>query len=106
MKNAILATGAALLLAVLLSSPTFAQTGQTARAAPAPAPVETPVTAPVTAPEPAADVAIDALIETAATPEDRAALLRRCAGPPPRPTHAGHAPSAAASEPTPDTPRG
>lgn len=110
MKNAIFVTGAALLLAVLLSSPTFAQTGQTASAAPAPAPVETPVetpvTAPVTAPEPAADVAIDALIETASTPEDRAALLRRCAGPPPRPTHAGHAPRVAASEPTPDTPRG
>lgn len=78
MKNAILATGAAFLLAVLLSSPTFAQTAQPpVNAAPAPAPVA--------AEAPAADVPIDALIEIASTPEDRAALLRRCAGPPPRP---------------------
>ena len=78
MKNAILATGAALLLAVLLSSPTFAQTAPPpVNAAPAPAPVATS--------EPAADAPIDALIETASTPEDRTALLRRCAGPPPRP---------------------
>ncbi|MFT3723829.1 MAG: hypothetical protein QM773_09605 [Hyphomonadaceae bacterium] len=78
MKNAMLATGAALLLAVLLSSPTFAQTAKpplNAAPAPAPAAVE----------QPAADVPIDALIETASTPEDRIALLRRCAGPPPRP---------------------
>ncbi len=74
MKNAILATGAALVLAVLLSSPTFAQTANPSR--------DTP---PTPAAAPAADAPIDALIETATTPEDRIALLRRCAGPPPRP---------------------
>jgi hypothetical protein len=92
MKNAILATGAALLLAVLLSSPTFAQTAKpSTNAAPAPAPVAVV--------EPAADVPIDALIETASTPEDRAALLRRCAGPPPRPTPAEIAKAEPVSEP-------
>lgn len=92
MKNAILATGAALLLAVLLSSPTFAQTAKPpVNAAPAPAPVAVE--------QPAADVPIDALIETASTPEDRIALLRRCAGPPPRPMPAQVAKAEPASEP-------
>jgi hypothetical protein len=92
MKNAILATGAAILIAVLLSSPTFAQTAKPpVNAAPAPAPVAVE--------EPAADVPIDALIETASTPEDRIALLRRCAGPPPRPMPAQVARFEPASEP-------
>ena len=78
MKSAMLATGAALLIAVLLSSPTFAQTARAPlNAAPAPAPVSVE--------EPAADVPLDALIEAATTHEDHIALLRRCAGPPPRP---------------------
>lgn len=78
MKNAMLATGAALLIAVLLSSPTFAQTAKPSlNAAPAPAPVAVE--------EAAADVPLDVLIETATTREDQIALLRRCAGPPPRP---------------------
>src|SRR5215510_2883240 len=76
MKTALLTAGAGLVLAVLLSSPTVAQTTP-ANAKPAPAPVATPA-------ESAADVPIDELIAAATTPEDRANLLRRCAGPPPR----------------------
>ena len=76
MKTAILATGAALLLAVLLSSPTFAQTNaRPAKAEPAPAPIA----------EVPADTPLDGLIDEAMTLEDRAALIRRCAGPPPKP---------------------
>ncbi len=91
MKNAILATGAALLLAVLPSSPTLAQT--------APPPINA-APAPVANEEPAADVPIDTLIEAASTPAERAALLRRCAGPPPRPMPAKDiAKTAPASEP-------
>lgn len=76
MKTAILATGAALLFAVLLSSPTFAQTNtRPATADPAPAPIA----------EASADTPLDGLLEEAMTLEDRAMLLRRCAGPPPKP---------------------
>ena len=76
MKTAILATGAALLLAVLLSSPTFAQThARPAKAEPAPAPIA----------EASADTPLDGLLDEAMTLEDRAMLLRRCAGPPPKP---------------------
>lgn len=78
MKNAILASGAGLVLAVLLSSPTFAQTAP-ADANPTPAP------APIVAAEPSADTPLDELIATASTPEDRMRLLMRCVGPPPRP---------------------
>ena len=93
MKNAILATGAALLIAVLLSSPTFAQTSnqQPANAAPAPAPVA------VTAP--AADTPLDELIDADIT-LDRAELIRRCAGPPPRPFPTTRAEQEPASETT------
>jgi hypothetical protein len=77
MKNAIFASGAGLVLAVLLSSPSFAQTTPAA-AAPTPTPV-------VADAEPAADVPLDELIEAAVTPEDRMRLLLRCSGPPPRP---------------------
>jgi hypothetical protein len=56
----------------------------------APALAEPPAPAPATT-ETAADTAsadlsapIDALVELATTPEERAALLRRCAGPPPK----------------------
>ncbi|MDP3491669.1 MAG: hypothetical protein Q8R82_01030 [Hyphomonadaceae bacterium] len=91
MKNAILATGAALLIAVLLSSPTFAQTSnaRTVNAAPAPVADEAP----------AADAPLDELILEAMTPEDRAMLIRRCAGPPPRPLPAETASPLPASEP-------
>jgi hypothetical protein len=73
MKNAILASGVGLVLAIVLSSPTFAQTPSTnAKSAPVAA-------------EPAADTPLDELIELAATPEDRMRLMLRCAGPPPLP---------------------
>lgn len=92
MKNAIYATGAALIIAVLLSSPTFAQTPDkpATNAAPAPAPV---------AAEEAPAASIDDLILLASTPEDRARLMLRCAGPPPRPLHSTQADSQPASEP-------
>ena len=78
MKNAIFATGAALVIAVLLSSPTFAQTSnqRPVNAAPAPAPIVEEA--------PAADVPLDVLIEQASTPEERARLLLRCIGPRPK----------------------
>lgn len=93
MKNAILATGAALLIAVLLSSPTFAQTSnqQPANAAPAPAAIAAEV--------PAADTPIDELIDGDIT-LDRADLIRRCAGPPPRPFPTTRAEQEPASETT------
>jgi hypothetical protein len=77
MKNAIFSASAGLVIAVLLSSPSFAQTTPT-NATPTPTPV-------VAEPEPAADVPLDELIEAAVTPEDRMRLLLRCSGPPPRP---------------------
>jgi hypothetical protein len=90
-KRALAVTGAAVVIAMLLSSPTFAQTSQPAlNAKPAPAPVA----------EPAADVPLDGLIEEAMTAEDRARMLLRCVGPPPRPLHTTRAErEAAASEP-------
>lgn len=93
MKNALAAIGLATVLAVLLSSPTFAQTAPP-KTEPAPAPV-----APLEVTEPSADIPIDALIEMASTPEERMALLRRCAGPPPRPIPPDIARVEPASEP-------
>lgn len=94
MKNAIFATGAALVIAVLLSSPTFAQTPnkRATEAAPAPAPI-------IEQAAPAEEASIDDLILFASTPEDRARLMLRCAGPPPRPLHSTQADSQPASEP-------
>lgn len=75
MNRALAVTGAAIVIAVLLSSPTFAQTSQPPlNAQPAPAVVE-----------PAADTPLDSLVDEAVTQEDRARLLLRCIGPPPRP---------------------
>lgn len=78
MKNAILATGAALVIAVLLSSPTFAQTSnqRPTNAAPTPAPFAAEI--------PADDTPLDILIEQASTPDERARLLLRCIGPRPK----------------------
>lgn len=74
-KRAFAVTGVAVVIAMLLSSPTFAQTSQPSlNAKPAPAP----------AVEPAADVPLDGLMDEAMTPEDRARMLLRCIGPPPR----------------------
>lgn len=89
MNRALAVTGAAIVIAVLLSSPTFAQTGQPSpNAKPAPA-----------AAEPAADVPLDGLIDEAMTQDDRARLLLRCIGPPPRPLPTTRAESEPASEP-------
>ncbi len=80
MKNAFAVTGLAIVLAVLLSSPTFAQTSNQppVNATPAPAPAVASETL-------AADVPLDVVIEEAT--EDRAKMLMRCLGPPPRPLH-------------------
>ncbi len=63
-----------IVFSVGLSAPTFAQTS----------------------PNPPADIADEVIDETlileASTPEDRAALLRRCAGPPPKPLIATNQP--------------
>lgn len=83
MKRELALTGLALLVSVLLSSPTFADPARpTAKAAPAPAPVEAPLA--VNAVTPVEELSLDDAILLAATPEERAAVLRRCAGPPPR----------------------
>ena len=92
MKNAIYATGAALVIAVLLSSPTFAQTPDKPATNTAPAPLAMEEA-------PAADLSIDDLILLASTPEVRARLMLRCAGPPPRPLHSTQADVQPASEP-------
>lgn len=85
MKNALLATGGAFLLAVLLSSPTFAQTPAK--------PAAPEVVSETTSPD-------EAAIADATTPEDRARLLLRCAGPPPRAALTASAPpKQPASEP-------
>jgi hypothetical protein len=79
MKREFALAGIALVVSVLLSSPTFAQTPQPQiSATPAPAPVE------VTAPAHAEELSIDDAIMMASTPAERAAVLRRCSGPPPR----------------------
>lgn len=79
MKSVIFASAAGVVLAVLLSSPTFAQTTPS-NAAPTPAGEP-----PVVQSEPAADTPLDELISAAVTPEDRMRLMLRCSGPPPRP---------------------
>jgi hypothetical protein len=90
-KRAFAVTGVAVVIAMLLSSPTFAQTSQRSlNAKPAPAPVA----------EPAADVPLDGLMDEVMTQEDRARMLLRCIGPPPRPLPTTRAESEApASEP-------
>lgn len=77
MKNAILATGAALVIAVLLSSPTFAQTSnqRTINAAPAPAPAAAEIQ----------NVPLNMPADEALTQDDHVRQLLRCVGPPPRP---------------------
>ncbi|MEQ1780479.1 MAG: hypothetical protein ABMA14_03905 [Hyphomonadaceae bacterium] len=79
MKREFALAGIALVVSVLLSSPTFAETAQPQiAAAPAPAPIE------VAAPAQAEELSIDDAIMMASTPEERAAVIRRCSGPPPR----------------------
>lgn len=79
MKRELAVAGIALVVSILLSSPTLAQTKNPAlNAAPAPASIET------AAPTHTEEISIDDAIMMASTPEERAAVLRRCAGPPPR----------------------
>ena len=83
MKREFALAGIALVVSVLLSSPTFAQTSQPqTNVAPAPAPIETAIEA--TAPAQVEELSIDDAIMMASTPAERAAVLRRCSGPPPR----------------------
>lgn len=94
MKRELALTGVALLISVLLSSPTFAQTKPHAlNAAPAPASVEVAVDAP----EPI--LSLDELVQGDVSPEDRAKLIMRCIGPPPRPLHSTQGDSQPTSEP-------
>lgn len=76
MKRELAVAGIALVVSILLSSPTFAQTP--IAATPAPAPIET------VAPVHVEELSIDDAIMMASTQEERAMLIRRCAGPPPR----------------------
>lgn len=93
MKRELALTGVALLISVLLSSPTFAQTPTNAvNAKTAPAPIVETHAAP------AEDLSLDDAILMAQTPEDRARLLMRCAGPPPKLLHTA-TPTAPTSEP-------
>ncbi len=79
MKRELAVAGIALVVSILLSSPTFAQEKTSAlNASPAPAPIET-----VTSVH-EEELSIDDAIRMASTPAERAAVLRRCAGPPPR----------------------
>lgn len=79
MKRELALTGIALLVSVLLSSPSFADPAKPgANATPAPAPIET------VAPVQTEELSLDEAILYASTPEERAAVIRRCAGPPPR----------------------
>lgn len=94
MKREFALAGIALVISVLLSSPTFAQTTPlSTNAAPAPAPIE----AATDAPEPV--LSLDELVQGDIAPEDRAKLLMKCIGPPARPLHSTQADSQPASEP-------
>ena len=76
MTSGFLAARAAVLLALLRPRPTVAHApAGPAKAEPAPAPIA----------EASADTPLDGLLDEAMTLEDRAMLLRRCAGPPPKP---------------------
>src|SRR5262249_14508376 len=79
LKRGLVVSGVAVVLAILLSAPTSAQTvTQPVNATPTPAATETATT------EPDATAPLDAQIEAATTPADRVKLLLRCSGPPPR----------------------
>jgi hypothetical protein len=79
MKRELALTGIAVVISVLLSSPTFAQTASNpVNAAPAPAPIVETQAAAVEEPS------LDDAIMMAQTPADRMKLLMRCAGPPPQ----------------------
>ncbi len=82
MKRELAIAGLALVVSILLSSPSIAQTSP-AKAAPAaePAAIATNDGAPALSLE---EMSLDDAILFASSPEDRRRLAMRCAGPPPR----------------------
>jgi hypothetical protein len=71
-KKALVAVGVSLILAMILSAPTFAQTA-----------AQPVLDTAIPGIEPAPDAPLDALIDQATTPAERTKLLLRCSGPPP-----------------------
>lgn len=92
MKRELAITGIAIVISILLSSPTLAQTSQPANATPAPAQLETPA-------EPEPILSLDELVQGDFAPEDRAKLLMKCIGPRPQPYPAEKVASRPDSEP-------
>ena len=84
MKRELAVTGIALIVSILLSSPSLAQTQPAMNAKPAPAPVETQA-------EPEPILSLDELVQGDFSHEDRAKMLMKCIGPPPRPFHSTQA---------------
>jgi hypothetical protein len=79
MKREFALAGIALVVSILLSSPTLAQTPQLQ---PAAADARVPIE--LVAPALAEELSMDDAIMLARTQEERTAVLRRCSGPPPR----------------------
>jgi hypothetical protein len=92
MKRELAITGIALVVSILLSSPSLAQTSQPANAAPTPAPVATNA-------EPEPILSLDEIVQGEFAPEDRARMLMRCIGPPPKPFPAQQVAAPSANEP-------
>lgn len=82
MKRELIITGAAVVAAILLSSPSMAQTQP-------PAEAEAATVSPAAGPAPTVtdEPTLDEAVLTASTQEDRQRLLMRCSGPPPRPVN-------------------
>ncbi len=80
MKRELAIAGIALVVSILLSSPSIAQTS------PDKAEPTASIAAEVTPSRSLEEISLDEAILFASTPEDRKRLLMRCAGPPPRDT--------------------
>lgn len=81
MKRELAITGIALVVSILLSSPSFAQTTPPESDTAAKSP---PVISSVIDRVMAEELSLDEAILFASTPEERRMLMMRCAGPPPR----------------------
>jgi len=92
MKRELAVTGIALIVSILLSSPSLAQTQPAMNAKPAPAPAESPA-------EPEPILSLDEIVQGDFAVEDRTKMLMKCIGPPPRPFHSTQAENLPASEP-------
>jgi len=92
MKRELAITGIAIVISILLSSPSLAQTSQPASTTPAPAPIDTPA-------EPEPILSLDELVQGDFAPEDRGKLLMKCIGPRPQPFPAEKVASRPESEP-------